>query len=171
MHLKRGTFRRQPWWRSFLHFVGCVALLFGCASVPVQRAAAAGVVPPGTWRMGEKVAILIFECGGMLCGRVAWLKEPFNAQGLLKRDGLNPDRALRQRQVCGPTIIWNLRSTDPNRWEGGWLYNPDDGITYRAGIELKSPDEIIARIYLAYPVFGVTRTLIRVSQGTAAGWC
>jgi uncharacterized protein (DUF2147 family) len=140
-------------------------------TAPVQRAKAAAVVPPGTWLMGEKVAIQIFDCGSMLCGRVAWLKAPLDRQGLLKRDKHNPDPALRQRQVCGPTIIWNLHSTGLNRWDDGWLYNPDDGTTYRARIELKSADMIVARIYLGVPLFGVTRTLMRIPQGTSEGWC
>jgi uncharacterized protein (DUF2147 family) len=158
-------------WRTLLHLADCVVLLSVCIAVPVQRASAAVADPPGTWLMGEKVAIQIFDCGGMLCGRITWLKEPFNTQGLLKRDRHNPDPALRQRGVCGPTIIWNLRSADSNRWEGGWFYNPNDGMTYRTAIELKSADAIVARIYLGYPLFGVARTLIRVSQGTSEGWC
>ena len=146
-------------------------LLFLSIIVPAQQATAAVAVPPGTWLMGEKVAIQIFDCSAMLCGRVVWLKEPLDRQGLLKRDKHNPDPALRQRQVCGPTIIWNLQPVDRNRWEGGWLYNPNDGMTYRTTIELKSADAILARVYLGYPLFGVTRTLVRVSQGTSEGWC
>ncbi len=147
----------------------CAAQLFVCGVVPVQGATPAAA--PGTWLLGKKVAIQIFPCGGMLCGRVVWLKAPLDPQGLLKHDKLNPDPALRQRQVCGQTIIWNLRSAGPDRWEGGWFYNPNDGITYRVRIELKSADMIAARIYLGYPIFGVTRTLVRVPQGTSAGWC
>ena len=81
----------------------------------------------------------------------------------------NPDPAERQRQVCGPTIIWNAHPTGPNRWEGRGFYNPDDGNTYRASIELKPADLIIARIYLVLPIFGETRPLIRVPQGTSEG--
>jgi uncharacterized protein (DUF2147 family) len=150
---------------------GYVVLLLICISMCVPRALAGAAVPPGVWLMGTKVAIQIFDCTGTLCGRVIWLKAPLDRQGLLKRDKLNPDPALRQRQVCGPTIIWNVRPTGDNRWEGGWFYNPDDGATYRVSMELKSPDVISARIYSGLPIFGETRTLVRVPMGTSAGWC
>ena len=140
-------------------------------SVPIPRALAAAAVPLGVWLMGTKVAVQIFDCSGMLCGRIIWLKAPLDPEGLLRRDKLNPDPALRERQICGPTIIWDLRPNGDNSWEGGWFYNPDDGKTYRVNMGLKSPDVISARIYLGIPLFGETRTLVRVPMGTSAGWC
>ena len=137
----------------------------------MPRALAAAAVPPGVWLMGTKVAIQIFDCSNMLCGRVIWLNAPLNPEGLLKRDKLNPDPALRQRQVCGPTIIWNVHPNGDNSWDGGWFYNPDDGATYRVNMELVSPDVISARIYSGIPLFGETRTLVRVPMGIGAGWC
>lgn len=137
----------------------------------MPRTLAAAADPLGVWLMGTKVAIQIFNCGGMLCGRVIWLKAPLNPQGLLKRDKLNPDPALRQRQVCGPTIIWNLSPKGKNSWEGGWFYNADDGSTYRVNMKIKSADVISARIYSGIRLFGETRTLVRVPMGTSAGWC
>jgi hypothetical protein len=82
--------------------------------VSAPKAIAAPNVPSGIWLMGTKVAIQVFDCSGLLCGRVIWLKAPLDPQGLLKRDKLNPDPALRERQVCGPTIIWNARAIDPS---------------------------------------------------------
>jgi uncharacterized protein (DUF2147 family) len=121
--------------------------------------------------MGTKVAIQIWHCSAMLCGRIIWLKAPLDPEGLLKRDKLNPDRALRERQICGPTIIWSLHSSGENSWEGGFFYNPDDGSTYRVNMELKSTDVMSARIYSGFPLFGETRTLVRVPMGTSTGWC
>ena len=125
----------------------------------------------GVWLMGQEVAIQTFDCGELLCGRVIWLKNSLNAQGQSKRDANNPDPALRGRQVCGPTIIWGAHANGPNRWEGGWFYNPDDGHTYRVSMELNSPDLMVARVYLGVPIFGVTRNLVRIPQGTSEGWC
>src|SRR5690242_2123114 len=105
------------------------AALIGTA-VSIPQAVAAVIEHPGVWLMEDKLAIQFFECSNMVCGRVIWLKEPLDPQGLLKRDKLNPDPALRKRQVCGPTIIWNLHPIDAAHWEDGWFYNPDDGSTY-----------------------------------------
>jgi len=161
------TYDRVHWLTKSI--AGCA--LAACLVAADSRAPAAATIPPGVWLMGTKVAVQVFDCGDMLCGRVIWLKAPLNPQGLLKRDVLNPDPALRERQVCGPTIIWNLRSADPGHWKDGWFYNADDGKTYRLAMELQSDDAITARIYLGIPLFGETRTLVRVPMGTSAGWC
>lgn len=166
----RPKIRLSRWWQAPLRLVGVMALLLQCLAVPLQPAIAAAF-PPGVWLMGEQVAIQVFDCSGALCGRVVFLQVPLDLQGLLKRDTLNPNPALRQRQVCGPTIIWNLRSLDSTHWGGGWFYNPEDGKTYRISMELKSADVIVPRIYLGMPIFGETRTLVRVPQGTSEGWC
>lgn len=160
---------RNTWYGQ--RMAGSAALSLFLLAGHVPRAQAAAAVPPGVWLMGTKVAIQIFDCAGMMCGRVVWLKAPLNPEGLLKRDKLNPDPALRGRQVCGPTIIWNVRPEGDNRWEAGWFYNPDDGATYRVKMELMSPDVISARIYSGVPLFGETRTLVRVPMGIGAGWC
>ena len=147
-----------------------VTLLVLCLAGPV-RGSAPVAVPHGIWLMGKQVGVQVFDCGTAVCGRVVFLSAPLDPQGLLKRDTLNPDPALRQRQVCGPTIIWNLRALNSTQWGGGWFYNPEDGKTYRISMELKSPDMIVAHIYLGLPIFGENRTLVRVPQGTAEGWC
>jgi hypothetical protein len=107
----------------------------------------------------------------MLCGRVIWLKTPLDPQGLLKRDNLNPDASLRDRQVCGPTIIWNVRAIDSSHWKDGWFYNADDGNTYRLAMEMQSDDVMAVRVYKGLPIFGETKTLVRVPMGIGAGWC
>jgi uncharacterized protein (DUF2147 family) len=166
--------RRQE--RKF-HFSLCPRILLRTATLVILSfieltlsAPATASVPPGIWLMDSKVAIQIFDCSGMLCGRVIWLKAPLDAQGLLKRDKLNPNPELRERQVCGPTIIWNAHYVDP-RWRDGWFYNPDDGATYRVAQNLQSDDVIVARVYVGIPIFGETKTLIRVPMGIGAGWC
>jgi uncharacterized protein (DUF2147 family) len=121
--------------------------------------------------MGTKVAVQIWHCSGRLCGRIIWLKAPLDPQGVLKHDRLNPDKALKARQICGATIIWDLSSHGKNSWEGGYFYNPDDGATYRVNMELKSTDVMRVRFYSGFPLFGESRTLVRIPLGTAAGWC
>ena len=146
----------------------CMILLGLSVQTPMAYAATSS---SGVWLMGTTVAIQIFDCGEMLCGRVIWLKAPLNPQGLLKRDSLNPDPALRERQICGPTIIWNLRPAGAGRWKEGWFYNADDGGTYRLAMEQQSADVMVARAYLGLPLFGETRILTRILMGTTAGWC
>jgi uncharacterized protein (DUF2147 family) len=148
-----------------------VVFLLLAFSSTCAKGVAAVIEHPGAWLMEAKVVIQFFECGNMICGRVIWLKESLDPQGLLKRDKLNPDPALRHRQVCGPTIIWNLQPRDLDHWEDGWFYNPDDGSTYRVKMDFQSADVISARIYLGIPAIGKTKTLVRVPIGISAGWC
>lgn len=132
---------------------------------------ASATVPEGVWLIDARAAVQIFDCNGLLCGRILWLQVPRDPQGQLSRDKNNPDPALRQRQLCGMTILWDLHLTKPDRWEDGWFYNPDDGKTYRLSVQLTSADVITTRIYLGIPFFGQTKFLTRVPHGTSTGWC
>src|SRR5579875_538416 len=127
--------------------------------------------PQGEWLLDGRVVVQIFDCSGELCGRVLWLKVPLDPEGRIKLDKNNPNPALRSRQICGLTILWNLQPAGPDRWEDGWIYNPDDGKLYRVDARLESSDKMTARIYLGMPLFGETKTLSRVLRGTSSGWC
>ncbi|HTR17470.1 MAG TPA: DUF2147 domain-containing protein [Acetobacteraceae bacterium] len=121
--------------------------------------------------MPLKAAVRIFDCGGGLCGQIVWLHHPRDPAGQLVRDKKNPDPALQQRPLCGQTIIWGLQPADPDHWKGGWLYNPDDGKTYRIRGALRSADTMVVRIYLGIPFFGESWTLLRVPRLSSEGWC
>ena len=149
---------------------GSLALILLSSAVRTTTASAA--VPDGVWWiMASKVAVQIYDCGGLLCGRIVWLQHPRDAAGQLARDKENPDPALRQRPLCGQTVLWGLQPAGPEHWTSGWLYNPDDAKTYRVKAELRSADTFIARIYLGIPFFGENRTLVRGTRLTSEGWC
>jgi uncharacterized protein (DUF2147 family) len=96
---------------------------------------------------------------------------PRDPEGQLKRDKRNPDPALRQRELCGLTVIRDLRSSGPNHWDDGWFYYPDSGKTYNMKMELTPSGALVARLYLGTSLVGETKTLKRVIQGTSEGWC
>jgi uncharacterized protein (DUF2147 family) len=121
--------------------------------------------------MEGRVAVQIFECQGLMCGRIVWLHARKNPKSLLNLDVKNPVPALRERELCGLTILWGLRPTDSDRWVDGWFYNPDDGRVYSVRAQLKSDDVIVARIYVSLSFFGHTKFLVRVPHGTTEGWC
>jgi uncharacterized protein (DUF2147 family) len=89
----------------------------------------------------------------------------------LKHDKNNVEPRLRQRPLCGLTILSGLHSESPGRWADGQFYNPDDGTTYDVNLELTSADLITARIYQGVPLLGKTKTLSRVPRETSEGWC
>lgn len=145
--------------------VAAIALLVA------PRAIAQPAVPQGVWLMDGRVAVQIFECEGLMCGRIVWLRARLNPQTVLNLDKKNPVPALRQRKLCGLTILWGLRPAGSNRWVDGWFYNPDDGKSYSVKAQLKSDDVIVARIYVGVPIIGKTKTLARVPHDTSEGWC
>jgi tagatose-1,6-bisphosphate aldolase len=87
-------------------YSGALALIL--LSLAVPRVAVAAGVPNGVWRIHAKVAVQIFACGKLLCGRIVWLQHPRDQTGQLVQDLENPDPALRQRPLCGQTIHWGL---------------------------------------------------------------
>ena len=84
--------------RSPLKQIGVFLVLFGAAVSPSRPATSAGV-PQGVWLIDNEVAVQIFDCGKLLCGRILWLLVPRNPEGQLVRDKKNPQPALRQRPL------------------------------------------------------------------------
>jgi uncharacterized protein (DUF2147 family) len=142
------------------------ALLPATMLVPDARAA-----PQGVWAIDAEVAVQIFDCGPELCGRIVWLRDSRDFQGLLSSDKRNPDARLRKQLLCGLTILGGLHRVGPSRWASGWFYNPQDGQTYDVKAQIDSQDVITARIYSGIPLFGRTKTLLRVPQLHSEGWC
>lgn len=139
----------------------------GIAGAHVASAAA----PQGVWLIDGEAAVQIFDCNGLLCGRLLWLQTARDSQGHPKRDKRNPDPALRQRELCGMTVIWGLHQSGPNRWDDGWFYYPDSGKTYNVKMELTGSDALAARFYRGTSLVGKTKTLTRVQHGTSKGGC
>jgi uncharacterized protein (DUF2147 family) len=158
-------FRSQSMWLK-LSAVGVAILL----SLWHSRSASCQV-PDGTWMFANRVALQVFECSGQLCGRIVWLLRPRTPAGQPDLDIHNPNSSLRQRRLCGLTIMWGLQPASPGHWRGGWLYDPQDGVTYDVNAELTSPTTMSARVYHGIALFGRTEILTRDPQLTFDGRC
>ena len=101
---------------SRLSQIGCAALVLIGVVVSVPRTLASVGIPQGVWLIDNEVAVQVFNCSNLLCGRVLWLSIPRDPQGRLVLDKKNPNSALRQRPLCGLTIFWALRPAGPDRW-------------------------------------------------------
>ena len=148
-----------------------VALTLALVSPAASKGADAVQVPKGVWLMPLKVAVRVFDCDGLLCGQLVWVQKPRDSSGQLLRDTKNPDPTLRWRPACGQTVLWGLEPAGPGRWKNGWLYNADDGTTYRVRAELRADDAMVACIYLGLALFGETWTMTRVERLSSEGWC
>jgi uncharacterized protein (DUF2147 family) len=70
--------------------------------------------PTGVWLDHTgRAAIEITNCSGALCGKIVWLKDPAN-----NKDG------------CGLQIIGNVKPVSGNKWDNGWILDPEKNSKY-----------------------------------------
>lgn len=102
-----------------------------------------------------------------LCGKIVWLEKPFDDQGQPKVDKNNPDPSLQRRSLLGLELLsgFHEKEGEPGVWEGGTIYNPEDGETYHCVIRLQKnaqgQDILHVRGYVGIPWFGKTQIWIR----------
>ena len=91
--------------------------------------------PLGNWlTQGGASRIKIADCGGALCGTIAWLKEPNDADtGKPKTDKNNSDAAKRSRPLIGVQIVLGMKPAGADKWNGQ-VYNAEDGKTYSGNL-------------------------------------
>lgn len=137
------------------------ALLFALLAMPT---AAQGQSPVGVWsHANERIHVAIAPCGDRLCGKLVWFRWPDDAEGLPLVDVKNTNRALRDRPLLGLTVLRGLRPADGERkWKGGRIYNPDDGVDYRASMSIEDDGTLHVRAYVLVPALGRTLVWTRV---------
>ncbi len=111
----------------------------------------------------QKVAVWIEDCDGLLCGRIYWLKKPLSG-GEPKRDRHNPDAALRERSLCGLTILTGFRRAKENTWSSGHIYNPNDGRTFSSTMTLDQDGSLRIRGYVGLTLLGKTVQWVRPQE-------
>jgi uncharacterized protein (DUF2147 family) len=127
-------------------------------------ASAQDLAPTGNWFYPDKrFELAIVPCGAGLCGRIAWLQSPQDASGRPRLDYRNPDPTLRTRPLLGLTVLDGLHQTADGTWEGGKIYNPDDGASYSANVALAGDGTLKVRAYEVMALIGKTIVLTRAS--------
>ena len=132
------------------------------AVLPLPAVATANDDVTGWWYDGTKRgAILIEPCGDRLCGRVAWMREPLDEAGKIKLDYKNPDEKLRTRTICQMTMMGGFSKSADKEWDGGWIYNPEDGDTYKSRMVLQDDGTLRVRGYIGVPWLGKSQIWTR----------
>jgi len=76
--------------------------------------------PLGVWiDQTGRGAVEITECGGKLCGRLVWFKDEKHT-----------------KQGCNFQIIGNVKPMSGNRWDGGWIVDPDKDPNKKYDVEI-----------------------------------
>ena len=126
-----------------------------------------GATPIGRWYAeGGAAQVEIDACDDSLCGRVIWLRSPFDEHGCPLYDVKNADPDRRARAVIGMEILRGLRPVDDNAhvWEHGSIYDPTSGSTYTCRLTMVDNDRLEIRGYLVIAVLGRTTSWIRVGS-------
>ena len=144
--------------------------LFAAALLGVLASTASAQQPPimGTWLSTSGVAqVRIGACpdpaNGPICGFIVGLINPKGPNGVVvapevATDYHNVDPALRSRKILGMPLIWGFRKTsDPNVFEDGKIYNGENGKTYNANISLQPDGMLRLRGFVGSPMFGETQ--------------
>lgn len=89
----------------------------------------------GKWvTEGGESQVEIYQSGNKLNGMIVWLKS-----GDGKLDTKNPDKKLQNRKLVGTNILTGL-AKNGEKWEGGKIYNPKNGKTYKCTMWLEGND-------------------------------
>jgi uncharacterized protein (DUF2147 family) len=124
----------------------------------------------GTWWNEEKDAqIEVSPCEGKFCGKIIMLKEPNypaddpkGMAGKPKVDRENPEASQRESPILGMNLVWGFTHSGENLWEGGFIYNPRDGKTYKCKMTLENPDQLKVRGFIGISLIGKTNIWTRV---------
>jgi len=136
-------------------------------ALPARGAAA---TPVGLWYVeGGAAQVAIDPCGTALCGRVVWLRSPFDDDGCDLRDRHNPDPKLHGRRVMGLQVLQGLKPRPNGTWGSGSIYDPATGNTYTCYLALDGDDRLRLRGYVGIPLVGRTTMWTRV--GTENRMC
>lgn len=128
-------------------------------------ASPSGAADPGIeglyWTAEGDGLISICKSDDILTGVIAWQQVP-------SRDDNNPDPELRRREVTGITFLSGFKQNPRSaKWEGGRVYSPDNGRTYKGKVWLEDDDTLKMRGYIGVSLLGRTAVFKRVSTSDA----
>lgn len=113
--------------------------------------------PVGIWiDHTGRGAVEIAPCAANLCGRIVWMQEPNDKKGQPLRDKLNEDRRLRERLICGLQVIGGLKPMRDGSWDGGWIYDPEQGASFDVELRMRAPDMLQVKGYKGFKFLSET---------------
>jgi uncharacterized protein (DUF2147 family) len=139
----------------------------------------AGSIPSGDeilgiWKTYDKrgkleSSVQIYKEKDKYCAKIANLTEPNwpagddqNMAGKPKNDRNNPNADLRSRPIIGMQIMQDfVYNAGKNIWEGGRIYDPGCGKTYKCKFTLATPNQLEVRGYIGISLLGRTETWTR----------
>ncbi|UOG77011.1 DUF2147 domain-containing protein [Hymenobacter tibetensis] len=120
--------------------------------------------PLGVWADDSGDShIELYRCGEELCGRLVWLRQPTDANGKPRLDERNPKEERRTQPLHNLTVLQHLRYSPENeRWEGGEIYDPENGRTYSCYVGAAGKDRLEVKGYIGFSMIGKSHYWQRV---------
>ena len=117
----------------------------------------------GTWVDANGQAHLqIYKEGNKYHGKLIWLKVPnWPKTGTPKLDINNPDKSQHTKPLLGLQILRNF-VYDDGEWNGGRIYDPQNGKDYKCYLKLKDANTLSMRGYIGISLLGRTEIWTRV---------
>ena len=108
----------------------------------------------GTWinQAGDGL-IEISVLDGKYVGIIAGSADPARTN---RKDVNNPDPELRTRTLKGMMILGDLSYQGENEWDGGWIYDPNNGEMYQCKMTLEDINTLAIRGFIGFSLFGRT---------------
>lgn len=141
----------------------CVIVCFLSLNAFSQTAATEGDKIQGVWLSGSgKAHIKITKYGDKYGGKIVWLKEPNRADGSVKKDDKNPDKNKQSNTILGLNNLLGFTFEGDKTYDGGSIYDPENGKTYKCIITMEDANTLKVRGYVGIQMLGRTDTWKRV---------
>ena len=117
----------------------CVLAILLSATTFAQSAADKIVGVYQVEEEGRQSKVRFTKCAdGSYQGQIIWLLNPNNPDGSRKYDTKNPDPKLRTVPADQVVIVYGVRyNAEEQCWEGGKVYKPNNGKTYKVELSFK----------------------------------
>jgi uncharacterized protein (DUF2147 family) len=146
-----------------MKIITLVVLFFSVAFCNGQSSEADKIL--GLWVTGSgKGRIQISKYGDKYGGKLVWLREPNDQSGNPKLDDKNPDPAKRKNPKIGLNNLLGFTYDGKGEYEGGTIYDPENGKTYKCIMTLKDDNTLDVRGYIGFSLIGRTDTWKRVKE-------
>jgi uncharacterized protein (DUF2147 family) len=119
----------------------------------------------GTWlNESGKAKVKIVKRGTKFYGKIIWLRDPNDESGKQKLDKENPKKELKTKPIVGLEILKGFKYIGDKKWEGGTIYDPENGKTYDCNIAMKDNNTLKIRGYVGISLLGRTTVWSRVKK-------
>ena len=105
---------------------------------------------------GGKAKVVIEKKGDTYNGKLIWNM----TEGLLDKN--NPVKSEETKPLVGKTILRGFKYAKKDTWDGGKIYDPENGKTYSCKITLKNNGDLTVRGFIGVSLLGRNTTWKRL---------